>query len=95
MDAIILIGGTGVAYSDVTVEAVEPLLDKVLSGFGEMFRATSFKEVGSSAFLSRALAGTVNGKAVFCLPGAPEAVRLAVKELIIPEIGHITKLIKS
>jgi len=86
-DVIILTGGTGLSSRDVTVEAVRPLLDKELEGFSEVFRAESFKEVGSAAYLTRAVAGSVDGRLVFCLPGSPEAVKLGLK-LILPEIPH-------
>ena len=89
VDAIITCGGTGITPSDVTIEAVEPLLDRVLPGFGEVFRWLSYEDVGSAAVLTRALAGVARGKAVFCLPGSPQAVRLCLERLILPEAGHI------
>ncbi|MFC7366405.1 MULTISPECIES: MogA/MoaB family molybdenum cofactor biosynthesis protein [Bhargavaea] len=90
IDAIITTGGTGIAARDVTIEAIRPLLSKELDGFGELFRYLSFAEdVGTKAMLSRAAAGTAQGKAVFILPGSRGAVRLAMKRLIIPEIRHI------
>jgi len=89
VDAIIICGGTGINPSDVTIETVEPLLDKQLPGFGEVFRWLSYGEIGSAAVMTRAIAGVVNGKAVFCLPGSPQAVRLCVERLILPEVGHI------
>lgn len=89
VDAIITCGGTGVGAKDVTVEAVKPLLEKELPGFGELFRRLSYDEIGSAAVVSRALAGVVRGKAVFCLPGSPQAVRLCVERLILPEAPHI------
>jgi molybdenum cofactor biosynthesis protein B len=87
--AIILTGGTGVAPRDVTPESVEPLLDRLVPGFGEIFRALSFEEIGSAAVLSRALAGIANGRVVFVLPGSRGAVRLGMERLILPEIGHL------
>jgi molybdenum cofactor biosynthesis protein B len=87
--AIIVDGGTGVSDRDVTIEAVEPLIEKSLTGFGELFRNLSYEEIGSGAFMSRALAGIVNGKAVFCIPGSEKACRLAVSKLIAPELGHV------
>lgn len=87
--AVILTGGTGVAPRDVTPEAVEPLLDRVVPGFGELFRALSYAEVGSAALLSRALAGLASGRVVFVLPGSRGAVKLAMEKLILPEIGHL------
>lgn len=89
VDAVLVTGGTGLAPRDVTPEAVEPLFERALPGFGELFRALSFAEVGAAAMLSRASAGVVRGKAVFLLPGSPKAVSLALERLILPEIGHL------
>jgi len=91
VDAVITCGGTGVSPKDVTIETVEPLLDKVLPGFGEAFRRVSFERIGSAAILSRAIAGVVGGKAVFCVPGSPDAAGLCVERLILSEVGHILK----
>jgi molybdenum cofactor biosynthesis protein B len=91
VDAVITCGGTGVAAKDVTVEAVRPLLEKELPGFGELFRRLSYEEIGSAALMSRALAGVTKGKTVFVLPGSPQAVRLCVERLILPEAPHIVK----
>jgi len=91
VDAIIMTGGTGIAPRDVTIEAVRELLDKELPGFGELFRKISYDSIGSAALMSRALAGVVRGRPVFCLPGSPDGVEKALKYLIIPEIGHIVK----
>jgi molybdenum cofactor biosynthesis protein B len=87
--AVILTGGTGVAPRDVTPEAVAPLLDRVVPGFGELFRALSYADVGSAALLSRALAGLASGRVVFVLPGSRGAVKLAMEKLVLPEIGHL------
>lgn len=87
--AIIINGGTGVARRDVTFDVVQRKLEKVLPGFGELFRLLSFEEIGSAAMLSRAVAGTVGDTAVFSLPGSRGAVRLAMERLIIPEMPHI------
>jgi molybdenum cofactor biosynthesis protein B len=84
-------GGTGIAPSDVTIETVLPFLEKVLPGFGEIFRFLSFEKIGSAAVLSRAVAGVVKGKAFFCIPGSPDAVRLCFEKLILPEAAHIVK----
>jgi len=86
---VILTGGTGLTPDDCTIEAVRPLLEKTMDGFGELFHWKSFQEIGTSAYLSRALAGIIEGKAVFCLPGSLPAVTLATRELILPEIRHI------
>jgi molybdenum cofactor biosynthesis protein B len=90
-DAIVTTGGTGISPTDVTVEAVQPLLDKEIPGFGQLFRTISYERIGSPAVLTRALAGVVRGKAIFCLPGSPQSVSLAVETLILPEAGHILK----
>ena len=87
--AVLLTGGTGVAPRDVTPEAVAPLLERSLPGFGELFRALSFAEIGAAALLSRALAGLAQGKPVFALPGSRAAIRLALERLILPELGHL------
>lgn len=86
---VIVTGGTGVAPRDVTPEAVRPLLERELPGFGELFRALSYKEIGAAALLSRALAGLCGSKVVFVLPGSRAALRLALEKLILPEIGHL------
>jgi len=87
--AVVLTGGTGVAPRDVTPEAVEPLLDRVVPGFGELFRALSYAQIGSAALLSRALAGLASGRVVFVLPGSRGAVELAMEKLVLPELGHL------
>ena len=87
-DAIIICGGTGLTHLDLTIEAVEPLFEKVLPGFGEIFRLRSLQEVGTRAILTRAAAGVIENKPVFCLPGSPNAARLGT-DLILAEIGHI------
>ncbi|HTS79321.1 MAG TPA: molybdenum cofactor biosynthesis protein B [Myxococcaceae bacterium] len=89
--AVLVTGGTGITRRDQTVEAVRPLLEKEIPGFGELFRMLSFQEIGSAAWLSRALAGTVRGVLVFVLPGSPNAVRLALDRLILPELGHAVR----
>ena len=88
--AIILTGGTGVAPRDQTPEAVRPLLDREIPGFGELFRMLSYEDIGSAALLSRGLAGMVKGVVVFVIPGSRGAVRLAMDKLILPELGHLT-----
>lgn len=88
-DCVILNGGTGLTHDDCTIEAVLPLLDKRIDGFGELFRMLSYHDIGTSALLSRAAAGISSGKAIFCIPGSTGAVKLATSALIIPEIVHI------
>jgi molybdopterin adenylyltransferase len=87
--ALIVTGGTGVAPRDVTPDALEPLLERPLPGFGELFRMLSFAEIGSAALLSRACAGLRGGRLVFVLPGSRGALRLAMERLILPELGHL------
>lgn len=91
LDAAIFCGGTGIAPSDITIETVSPFMEKTLPGFGEIFRHLSFEKIGSAAILSRAVAGVAKGKAIFCIPGSPDAVKLCVKRLILPEAPHILK----
>ena len=91
LDVAIFSGGTGITPTDVTVETVSPFFEKTLPGFGEFFRRISFDKVGSAAVLSRAVAGIAEGKALFCIPGSPNAVRTAVEMLILPEAPHIVK----
>lgn len=88
-DVVLLTGGTGVAPRDRTPEAVGPLFERELPGFGELFRALSFAEIGPAAMLSRATAGVARGRALFLLPGSPAAVELALSRLVLPEIGHL------
>jgi len=89
VDAVITTGGTGIAPRDRTPEALAGIFDGSLDGFGELFRMLSYREIGPAAMLSRATAGTVQGKPVFALPGSKNAVRLAMEQLILPEIGHV------
>jgi molybdenum cofactor biosynthesis protein B len=91
LDAAVFCGGTGIAPSDVTIETVSPFLEKTLPGFGEIFRRLSFDKVGSAALMSRAIAGVSKGKAFFCIPGSPDAVRLSVETLILTEAPHIVR----
>ncbi len=95
LDALIFSGGTGLSPTDVTYESITPHLQKEIQGFGELFRYLSFKEIGSSAMLSRAAGGIHEEKAIFILPGSPNAVKLALNELILPELGHIAYLIQK
>ena len=87
--AIVFTGGTGVAPRDVTPDTIEPELERIVPGFGELFRMLSFEDIGSAAILSRALAGLRAGKVVFVIPGSRGAVRLAMEKLIVPELGHL------
>ena len=89
LGAIIINGGTGISQRDSTFEAIDELLEKRLVGFGEIFRYLSYKDIGSSAILSRATAGLYQGKVIFSIPGSSGAVRLAMEALILPELPHI------
>ena len=91
LDVAIFSGGTGITPTDLTIETVAPFFEKTLPGFGEFFRRISFDHVGSAAVLSRAVAGVASGKALFCIPGSPDAVHVAVEMLILPESPHIVK----
>jgi len=82
-------GGTGIAPRDTTFDVLQRRLEKVLPGFGELFRALSYEQVGSAAMLSRAVAGVYQGQVVISLPGSPAAVRLAWDKLIAPELSHL------
>jgi molybdopterin adenylyltransferase len=86
---VLVNGGTGVSARDSTFDALAGRLEKVLPGFGELFRMLSFHQVGAAAMLSRAVAGTYHGAVIFSTPGSPAAVRLAWEELIGPELEHI------
>jgi molybdenum cofactor biosynthesis protein B len=91
VQVVILTGGTGITSRDSTFEAVEALLDKRLPGFGELFRVLSYEEVGAAAMLSRAQMGIHARRVVVSLPGSPNACRLAVEKLLLPELGHLVR----
>ena len=93
-DAAIFMGGTGLAPRDVTIEAIAPLLDKTLSGFGEIFRMKSYESIGTPALMSRAIAGTMDAKLVFCLPGSPDAAKMGV-HLALNELPHAVFIASS
>ncbi|UFT98308.1 MogA/MoaB family molybdenum cofactor biosynthesis protein [Radiobacillus kanasensis] len=96
MDAIIINGGTGIANRDVTIESVQPLFDKEIPGFGELFRYLSYKyDIGPAAMLSRATAGTIRSTVLFAMPGSSKAVELAMKKLIVPELAHMVFELKK
>ena len=88
---VITTGGTGVTGRDGTPEAIMPLLDKVLDGFGEIFRMISFQEINTSTIQSRALAGVANATYVFCLPGSSNACRTAWDSLIKAQLDFRTR----
>ena len=93
-DCVVTTGGTGVTPDDVTLEAVDPLFDKRLPGFGELFRRLSYDEVGTRVVCTRAGAGVADGVPVFCLPGSENAARLGAEEIIVEEAGHLRGLAK-
>jgi molybdenum cofactor biosynthesis protein B len=88
---ILSTGGTGIAGRDSTPEAVIPLLDKPIEGFGELFRAVSMEEIGASAIQSRAIAGLTNQTLVFCLPGSTGACRTGWEKILLPQLDHRTR----
>jgi molybdenum cofactor biosynthesis protein B len=89
--AVIMTGGTGITSRDSTFEAVEAMLDKRLPGFGELFRMLSYQEVGGAAMLSRAQMGVAQRRIIVSLPGSPNACRLALEKLLLPELGHLVR----
>ena len=91
LDIIVTTGGTGISPTDVTIDAARPIFDRELTAFGVMFTILSHEEVGMACLLSRATAGVMKDKVVFCLPGSPKACRLAMEKIILPEAGHIVK----
>ena len=86
---LVVTGGTGAGRRDLTIETVTPLLEKVLPGFGEVFRWLSYSEIGSAAVLSRALCGVSRGRVICCLPGSEAAVRLGLSKVLLPELPHL------
>jgi molybdenum cofactor biosynthesis protein B len=94
-DAVVVTGGTGIAPRDVTLEAVAPLFEKQLDGFGEAFRRLSWDEIGPRAILSRAAAGVVGRGLVFVLPGSTNAARLGARSLVAPVLAHAVDLLQG
>lgn len=82
-------GGTGISMRDAAYETIVEYLEKRLDGFGELFRALSYEEIGAAAMLSRAVAGIARGKVIFSLPGSTKAVRLGMERLILGQAGHL------
>lgn len=93
-DLIVTSGGTGLGPQDRTVEAVEPLLERALPGFGELFRRRSEAQIGTAAFMTRTLLGVGRGTVIVCLPGSRGAVRLGM-ELLLPELEHLLWVIRG
>jgi molybdopterin adenylyltransferase len=94
-DVLLLTGGTGISPKDLTIEAVRPLFDKELSSFAALFAQLSFERIDSAAMLSRAAAGVVGRSVVFCMPGSLDACKVAVNDLILPEMGHLIRHIRE
>ena len=92
VDCVVTTGGTGVTPDDVTIEAIDPLFEKRLPGFGELFRSLSREEVGTMVVATRATAGIANGCPVFCLPGSESAVRLGTEEIVTDAAAHLVGL---
>ena len=95
LEAIIFNGGTGIAPRDTTYDVVSNWLGKTIPGFGEIFRYLSYREIGSRAIASRAVAGVTNQKLIFSLPGSSNAVKLAVTRLILPELNHLVGQVRG
>ena len=91
LQVIITSGGTGVSHRDVTVDTVEPMLEKRLDGFGELYRYLTYQEIGTGSIMSRATAGVIGGKVILCFPGSLNATTLAVDKIILPELGHLVR----
>lgn len=91
IQVVVSTGGTGVTGRDSTPEAVAPLLDKHIEGFGELFRTVSFEEIGASTIQSRAFAGLANGTFIFCLPGSSGACRTAWTKILQAQLDHRTR----
>lgn len=91
IQVVLATGGTGLTGRDSTPEAVAPLFDKAIEGFGELFRQVSFEEIGTSTVQSRAIAGLANGTLIFCLPGSSGACRTAWERILEPQLDHRTR----
>ncbi len=95
LDAVVITGGTGLAPRDQVPDVVARVCARALPGFGELFRALSFAEIGPAAMASRACAGERDGRLVFALPGAPAACRLGLERLLLPELPHLVALARG
>jgi len=91
LNVILTSGGTGASHRDITVDTIEPMLEKHLDGFGELFRHLTYQEIGTGSILSRAVAGIIKGKVVLCFPGSLNAATLAMDKIILPELGHLVR----
>ncbi|MFC6764936.1 MogA/MoaB family molybdenum cofactor biosynthesis protein [Natrinema soli] len=95
VEVVITAGATGVEPDDITIEAVDPLLEKELTAFSELFTVLAYERAGTKAVAARTLAGIAEGTPVFCLPGHPDAVRLALEEIILSEAAGIVELARE
>jgi molybdenum cofactor biosynthesis protein B len=91
VDVVLTTGSTGLTGRDVAPEALEPLFDKTIEGFGEVFRAASLPDIGAATIQSRAVAGVANGVLIFCMPGSPGACRTAWDEILQPQLDSRTR----
>ncbi len=91
LQVIIINGGTGVSRRDITVDTIYPILEKELDGFGELFRLLTYQEMGTASIMSRTIGGVARGKVILCLPGSPDAAKLAMDKIILPELGHLVR----
>ncbi len=89
VDVLLTTGGTGISGRDQTIAVIEKQIIQQLPGFGELFRALSYEQIGSGAMLSRAVGGIAHGKLIFAMPGSTKAVELAMTKLILPELKHL------
>lgn len=94
-DAVLVTGGTGISPRDLTADVLAELCERTLPGYGELFRMLSWQEIGSAAMLSRALAGSRDGRLLVATPGSPAAVDLAMEKLLLPELGHLLREIRK
>ncbi len=94
-DAILMTGGTGITARDQTYETLRELLTRELPGYGELFRFLSYQQIGPAAMLSRALGGLIGQTIVLTMPGSPNAIQLALQELILPELPHLVQQARS
>ena len=91
LQVIITSGGTGLSHKDVTIDTIQPMLEKRLDGFGELFRNLTYQELGTASIMSRATSGIINGKIIICFPGSLGAATLAMDKIILLEIGHLVR----
>jgi molybdenum cofactor biosynthesis protein B len=91
VDVILVTGGTGISPRDQTFETISALADRPLPGYGELFRLLSYQEIGPAAMLSRTVGGLMARTVVLTMPGSPSAVSLAMRRLILPELGHLVQ----